>query len=167
MLFINYLVIAAAALVPTFVGFIWYNPKVFGTIWMNETGVSPESGKGMNMLLVMVLCYVLSFMAGISMTMIVIHQNGLISMLQGVPDATNPDSELSLHVKYLLDNFGTNFRSFKHGALHGTLTGVFIALPIVATVAMFEQRSWKYIAISAGYWVITFMLMGGLICQFT
>ena len=52
MLFINYLVIAAAALVPTFVGFIWYNPKVFGTIWMKEAGVSPDSGKGMNMALV-------------------------------------------------------------------------------------------------------------------
>lgn len=167
MLFINYLVIAVAALVPTFVGFVWYNPKVFGTIWMKETGVSPESGKGMNMVLVMVLCYVLSFMAGISMTMIVIHQNGLISMLQGVPDASNATSELAQHVKYLIDNHGVNFRSFKHGALHGTLTGFFLALPIVATGAMFEQRSWKYIAISAGYWIITFMLMGGLICQFT
>jgi hypothetical protein len=70
-------------------------------------------------------------------------------------------------VKYLIDNHGANFRSFKHGALHGTLTGFFLALPIVATGAMFEQRSWKYIAISAGYWIITFMLMGGLICQFT
>lgn len=167
MLFINYLVIALAALVPTFVGFVWYNPKVFGTIWMQETGLTPESGKNVNMFKILAICYVLSFLAGISMTMIVIHQNGLISMLQGVADASNSDSEVGQHFKYLIDNFGHNFRTFKHGALHGTLTGVFLALPIVATGAMFEQRSWKYIAISAGYWVITFMLMGGLICQFT
>jgi hypothetical protein len=163
----NFLIIALSALVPTFVGFIWYNPKVFGNIWMKEAGVSPESGKGMNMGIVMVLCYVLSFLAGMSLNFIVIHQFGLTSMLQNVPDAANPNSEVGQHVKYLLDNYGTNFRSFKHGALHGTLTGVFLALPIVATGAMFEQRSWKYIAISAGYWILTFMLMGGLICQFS
>ena len=41
---INFLAILLAALSTLVVGFIWYNPKVFGTIWMKETGVNPENG---------------------------------------------------------------------------------------------------------------------------
>ena len=62
--------------------------------------------------------------------------------------------------------YGNDFRTFKHGALHGTLTGVGIALPVVAINAMFEKRGFKYIAIHAGYWILTLLLMGGIICQF-
>ncbi len=163
----NFLIIALAALVPTFVGFIWYNPKVFGTIWMKETGMTPEKGKEMNMMVVMIACYIMSFLAGMSLNFIVIHQFGLFSMLQNVPDATNASSEVGQHVKYLMDTYGANFRTFKHGVLHGAITGVFLALPIVGTGALFEGRTYKYIAVSAGYWIITFMFMGGLICQFT
>lgn len=166
MLHINFLIIALSALVPTVIGFIWYHPKVLGTIWMQETGVTMESGKSMNMPVVMIVSYVLSFLMGMSLNFIVNHQFGLFSMLQNVPDLANPDSEVAKHVKFLMDNYGTNFRTFKHGALHGTITGIFLVLPIVATGAMFERRSGKYIALTAAYWIITLAIMGGLICQF-
>jgi len=39
-----------AALVPTIIGFIWYNPKVFGTAWMASAGLTMETAmKGFNM----------------------------------------------------------------------------------------------------------------------
>ena len=59
---------------------------------------------------------------------------------------------------------GTAFRTFGHGALHGFFTGLFIVLPILGTNALFEQKGWKYVWINTGYWAITLMLMGGLIC---
>lgn len=62
-------------------------------------------------------------------------------------------------------NYGENYRTFKHGALHGAMTGIFIALPILATQAMFERKSLKYVLINAGYWIITLALMGGIVCQ--
>jgi Protein of unknown function (DUF1761) len=62
--------------------------------------------------------------------------------------------------------YGNEFRSFKHGALHGTIAGFMVALPIIGTGAMFEKKGFKYIAINAGYWIVTMALMGGVICAF-
>lgn len=39
----NFLAILVAAVATFPIGFIWYNPKVFGTIWMREAGVDPHS----------------------------------------------------------------------------------------------------------------------------
>ena len=36
---------AMAGLIPLLVGFIWYNPKVFGTIWMRAAGITPDPKK--------------------------------------------------------------------------------------------------------------------------
>ena len=41
----NFIAILVAALATLLVGFVWYNPKVFGTIWMNETGMTEEKAK--------------------------------------------------------------------------------------------------------------------------
>tara|TARA_B110000091_G_C13629440_1_gene396476 strand:- start:583 stop:726 length:144 start_codon:yes stop_codon:yes gene_type:complete len=45
------------------------------------------------------------------------------------------------------------------------LAGVLLALPILATNAMFEAKGFKYIAVNAGYWIISLALMGGIVCQ--
>ena len=65
-----------------------------------------------------------------------------------------------------MTKYGTNFRTFKHGAFQGALIGLFFAMPIVGTGALFERKGFKYIAVHAGYWIITLCLMGGVICQF-
>ena len=46
---INFLAVLVAALSSFVVGFVWYNPKVFGTIWMNEVGMTEEKAKQGNM----------------------------------------------------------------------------------------------------------------------
>jgi hypothetical protein len=53
--------------------------------------------------------------------------------------------------------------TFKHGAFHGVLISIMIVLPVFATNALFEQKSFKYVAINVGYWVVTFALMSGLL----
>ena len=42
---INFKAIFVASFSSLIVGFIWYNPKVFGTIWMNETGMTEEKAE--------------------------------------------------------------------------------------------------------------------------
>ena len=59
------------------------------------------------------------------------------------------------------------FMTFKHGALHGSMLGLFVALPVFATNALFEMKSFKYVAINAGYWIVTMALMGGIINAWT
>ena len=46
---INFLAILTAGVSALVVGFIWYNPKVFGTAWMNSAGLTEEQLKGGNM----------------------------------------------------------------------------------------------------------------------
>jgi hypothetical protein len=163
--------VAIAALVPTIIGFIWYNPKVFGTAWMKAAGLTPESAmKDFNMPLVMGVSLLLSFLLAFSLQFIVIHQGGLFSMLMDGknpnPDMADKSSVLYGHVKYIMDNYGTNFRTFKHGALHGTILGVFTIMPVIATGALFERKGFKYIAINAGYWIVCLAIMGTIICHF-
>ena len=61
-------------------------------------------------------------------------------------------------------DYGDAFRSFKHGALHGLMAGLFIALPVIATNCLFEQKSFRYAAITSGYWIIVMTIMGAIIC---
>jgi hypothetical protein len=65
-----------------------------------------------------------------------------------------------------MSKYGTEFRNIHHGLLHGFIGGLTIAFPIVAINALFERRSWKYIFMNAGYWIVSMMLMGAVICKF-
>lgn len=46
----NWIAIFVSALTTLVVGFIWYHPKVFGTVWMKETGFTQEELAKGNML---------------------------------------------------------------------------------------------------------------------
>lgn len=160
----NYLIVISTAIIPLLIGFVWYHPSIFGTAWMKETGVNPEDKSG-NMAVIFGLSILLSIMLSVFLPSIVIHQFGLFSMLMDEPGfQQNPSS----HADYtmMMEKYGRNFRTFKHGFFHGIITSVFFALPVLGTNAIFEKRSFKYIFINLGYWVLSIALMGGIICQF-
>lgn len=158
---LNMWLLLVAGLIPLFVGFVWYNPKVFGNAWMKTIGFTEDSMKGSNMAKIFGLCYVFACMLALGLMPIVIHQMGVESALQAdkTPEAVS-------YFKNFMETYGTRFRTFKHGAFHGTLTAIFVALPIIGTIALFERRSFKYVAIHVGYWFVTLALMGGFICAF-
>lgn len=160
-----YLIFATAA-IPLFTGMIWYNPKTFGTIWMNASGVDPTPPSGKKMALVFALTYFFGLLLSVMIMPLVIHQMHITSVFEGNPALKDPNSEISLYIKNFFDNYGTNFRTFKHGAFHGTIDAIFFALPIIGTGALFEKKGFKYIAVHVGYWMLTLALMGGVICQF-
>ena len=162
----NMVIMALTALVPMVIGFIWYSPMVFGKTWMSSAGLTEEKVKGGNMPLILGLSYVFSLFLAMALGGIVIHQNGLFSIFQGDQNAEG----LAATLEFLNTNvpsWGTNFRTFGHGAIHGVFTGIFVVLPIIATNALFERKSFKYIMVNWGYWVVTLILMGGIICQFS
>lgn len=159
---INFIAFFVAALVTLVVGFIWYHPKVFGTIWMKEAGLTPEALEKGNMLKIFGLTYVFSLMITMMLMSLTIHQSGALGMIGGPPMIESAKPSFAA----FMADYGTAFRTFKHGALHGFMTGLFFALPIVGINSLFERKSWKYIFINAGYWVLTLALMGGIICGF-
>ncbi|MGZ4038794.1 MAG: DUF1761 domain-containing protein, partial [Bacteroidia bacterium] len=150
-------------LIPMVLGFIWYNPKVLGKAWMEASGMTEEKAKNANMALVFGLSFLFSFFLAFALQFLVIHQSGVTSLFYKQP-INDPSTEMGALYKKIMDTLGTSYRTFKHGALHGTIGGFMIALPILATNAMFEGKGFKYIAINAGYWIICMALMGGLIC---
>jgi hypothetical protein len=155
---LNFLAILVAALSTLLVGFIWYNPKVFGGIWMRETGVDPESGKKANMALIFGMSIFYAIMISFLLNTLVIHQYGALGMVGGDPTLAKPSFEA------FMADYGTAFRTFKHGMLHGFIAGLFLALPIVGTNALYEGRSWKYTLVVGGFWIVCFTIMGGIIC---
>ena len=156
----NFLAILVAALTSFVVGFIWYNPKVFGTIWMKEAGLTQEQLEKGNMLKIFGLTFVYSLMIAFIMPTIVIHQMGAMSMIGGSNMITTAKPS---YLAFMAD-YGDAFRTYKHGALHGFISGIFLALPIIAMNGLFERKTWKYSAIHAGYWIVTMTIMGSIIC---
>lgn len=154
----NFLAILVAAFSTLIVGFIWYNPKVFGNVWMRESGLTEEQLKGANMLKIFGLTLVFAFLIGMILQFMVIHQFGALGLTGGDPTKALP----SYHA--FMEDYGNAYRTFKHGMLHGSMTGVLLALPIVGINALFERKSWKYILINGGFWIVCLTLMGGIIC---
>jgi len=130
----NLLAIVIAALIPMFMGFIYYHPKVFGKVWMDSLGLKEEDLKKGNMGVIL----------GISLVMSV-----LLSMFMLV-NVDGPGQE-------------GEFDTFKHGVFHGVLIGIMVAMPVLVTNGLFERKNLKNLAINTLYWIITIGLMGGVI----
>ena len=155
---INFLALLLAALSTLVVGFIWYNPKVFGTIWMKETGINPEEGEKPNMILIFGVSILYAFFISFVLQFVTIHQFGALGMIGGDVKIAKPS-----YTAFMAD-YGDAFRTFKHGALHGTITGLFLALPVIGTNALYERRSFKYTLVTGGFWIVCFAIMGGIVC---
>ena len=155
---INPIAIPIAAVAALVVGFIWYNPKVFGNAWMRASGMTEEKIKGGNMAIIFGLALLFAAMLAILLMQFTNHQWGAMGMIGGDPEVAKPSFET------FMADYGTAFRTFKHGALHGTMFGVLGALPIIGTNALFERKGAKYIFINAGYWIVTLAIMGAILC---
>ena len=159
---INPFALLASAVVTLVVGFIWYNPKVFGTVWMRENNLTQEELRKGNMLKIFGLTYIFSLMITMIEMGLTIHQSGAVGMVGGPPLIESAKPSFNA----FMADYGMAYRTFKHGALHGFMSGLFFAFPILGITGLFERKSWKYIFVNTGFWIVTLTLMGGIICQF-
>ncbi len=163
---INFLVLAGAALIPLFIGFIWYNEKVFGKSWAVQAGMTKEKMEGGNMALIFGLSYVFSFFLAVGLFSLCVHQYGVFQLFVTDPTFETAGSEVATFFNDFMTKYGDKHRSFGHGAAHGVFATLLFVLPILGINALFERKGWKYILINLGYWLVTFMLMSGVACQF-
>lgn len=157
----NLYALLTAAFSSLVIGMIWYNPKVFGNAWMKESGVSPDPNVKPNMLKMFLGTFIYAFLIAFILQFLVVHQWGASGMIGG-----DPSKALPSYAAFMAD-YGTHFRTFKHGMLHGFMTGLFFALPVIGVGAIYENRRFKYTLIAGGYWVVTCMVMGGILCAWT
>jgi len=133
----NWLAIGLATLVPTILGFLWYNPKTIGSAWMKSIGKTEEELlEGFNMPLTMIISLVLSFLLACFVFIFI----------------------TGMHA-----SSGGSTATFGHGAMHGFFLGVFTMLPPMVTNSLFERKKWSNILINCSYWLITFALIGGIV----
>ena len=166
MMNINWLVVLGTGIIPLIIGGLWYSPMLFANAWMKAADMTEEKMKGANMALIFGLTLLFGVMISLVIMNLVIHQMHYYSILANNQEMADPNSAISQATKAFMDVNGANFRTFKHGALHGSLTGLFLALPMTSIMSLFERKGLNYILIHSGYWILTFTLMGGIICAF-
>ena len=131
---VNWVSFIIAVLIPMILGFIWYNPKVFGKAWMESIGMTEEKAKQANMAVVFGLSLVLSALLAFFM----------INFCNG-------------------EGQEGEFDTFKHGAFHGVFIGLVVIMPVMVTNGLFEQKSAKNMMINVAYWLVALALMGGVL----
>jgi len=154
--------IIVAAFVPTVIGFIWYHPKVMGTTWMKAADMTDEKIKGGNMALIFGLSFFFSLMLAVEVNFLAIHQMNVPGIFAGAKGAA-PSAEDAQFLADFMAKYGSNWRTFSHGIVHGIINSLFFALPLLATNAMFERKGWKYILVNFGYWLLTISIMCGIV----
>lgn len=160
----NPLILLVAGIVPMLVGAVWYGP-LLGNAWMKTNGFTTEDLEGGNMLKIFGLSYLLSVVLAAGLSGLAIHQNAVVQLFAMHPDYETAGTAVGDLCKSILENYGDRHRTFGHGAAHGVFAAILLALPLIMINSLFERRSWKYIGIHFGYWLITMVLMCGVICQ--
>lgn len=95
---------------------------------------------------------------------LIIHQLGFYELF--FTDIMKGSSEAKQIVSTFLAEYGNKHRHFGHGVLHGALNTIIIALPFVFAQSILDSRNIKYIMHHVSYWLVTSMIVGGLISQF-
>ena len=165
----NFWITFLIALIPLAVGALYYGPLLFSKVWQREAGVTDEMLQNGNMLKIMGLSYVYSFLVGLLLQMVVVHQFGLSGMFGMLGDQWLVEgSALMTDLDALDAKYGMYSRHmhFGHGALHGGFFGLVFVGGIISINGLFERKTWKYMLLHTGYWTISLALMGGAIGQF-
>lgn len=131
----NWISILVSALVPLLIGFVWYSEKGFANVWMREGKLDKEDLQKGNLFSLLGFAFLFSFFLSVMIQFIVVHQTGAFGMVGGEPEKALPS-----YAAFMAD-YGTVFRTFKHGALHGFMASMLFALPIIAINARFERKS--------------------------
>ncbi|OGG59859.1 hypothetical protein A2765_04720 [Candidatus Kaiserbacteria bacterium RIFCSPHIGHO2_01_FULL_56_24] len=125
---VTFIPILVAAIASAILGFIWFNPKVFGGAWMRMLNLTPqqmEAGKKR-----MPLMAFLAFLA-------------------------------SMVAAYVLNYFGIAWGVFDWiGAVElGIWVWIGFVAPPMLGMILWERKSLRYYIITAGYWLVSFVIM--------
>ncbi len=131
---LNILSLVLATLTPMIIGSLYYSKLLFGNAWMDSIGMTPEKQKEGNMPVIFGVSLVMAFL--------------MAFFLVGFNNGPGQEGE---------------FDTFKHGAFHGAIVALFLVVPTFISNGLFEQKGWKNILINGLYWLITLVVMGGIV----
>jgi hypothetical protein len=155
---INWMAMGIATLIPLVLGFLWYSKMMFFDVWSASAGITMDDANKTNMKIVMPVLLLFSFFLSFALLFSAVHQWGLSSLMAIEGEAAKADLAM------MMEKYGNNFRTFKHGAIHGFMSSIFLALPVISFHALFEGKKAKYILVHWGYWAVCMTLMSAVLC---
>lgn len=135
---INWLAILVAGISAFVLGGVWYSPLLFGNAWMRENKLTTEDLKKGNAAKIYGWAFILSLIMAANLGM----------FLADTPAECTGNCAQNTDMSW--------------GAIAGFLAGIW-AFCGLAIVALFEQRSGRYILINGGYLLLALTLMGAII----
>ncbi len=135
---INWLAILVAGISAFVLGGVWYSPLLFGNAWMRENKLTLEDVKKGNAAKIYGWAFILSLIMAANLGM----------FLADSPAECTGNCAQKTDISW--------------GAIAGFLAGIW-AFCGLAIVALFEQRSARYIFINGCYLLLALTLMGAII----
>ncbi len=156
----NFLVIVATAFIPFFVAYAWFHPKLFGgENWVRIAGLTEEQRNKKVTPFKLFLSVLLNLLLAWGLFNLCQHFSGVVGLVSADMEALNTGT-----AKAFLEEYGYNHLSIGHGMIHSIFPGVLsFVLPILGYVVIFEFKSRTYLLVYLGYWIVSMMLMGGII----
>lgn len=139
---INYLAVVGAAVIAIVLGFLWYGP-LFGRAWMKSMGMDMDEMKAKakgdkKMQMAMMRSYGIMMLSSLVMAFVLAHSlyfASAVLQISGIPAAFQ-------------------------AAVWNWLG--FIA-PVSLGGVLWESKTWKWWAITSGYYLVSLFLMGSLL----
>lgn len=139
---INYAAIIVAALVPNILGAMYYGP-LLGKQWLNSLNFTSDDMKGRNEPLIYGSALGLSFVVSYFLKLMI--------------ELTHKDMGVSGDLVF------ASFHTFKHGALHGMGLSIGLVIPVIICLGLFQKSKATNIVLNSIFWLLCFMLMGGIL----
>jgi len=161
----NWWILLVAAIIPLIIGHLWYG-QFFKSQWLQSAEITEERSNSGNLIKILGLTYLYSLFAAYIICMFAVHQTSIFQLFMGDPALADSSTEIYKDFNNFMSSYGDRHRSFFHGVIHGFELALLMGLAFIGIHSMFERRSYKYVLVHLGYWVLCFMLMGGVICEF-
>ncbi len=158
---LNYTAFFLISFIPLLIAALWYHPRFGLTRWAGEElFVLPSSLKFGQL----IWAFLLSFTLVYGYINLVIHQMGFYELF--FTDIMRGSTEAQAIVDEFLGKYGQKHRHFGHGVFHGAINAFVFALPFIGLHALIEGKKTRYIGVHFSYWLVTSMIIGGLISEF-
>ena len=162
----NFYILLLTAFIPLIIGFIWYQPNVFGKKLAATTGASIEQITQPKSLGQLTLIYLFGLLLSYIMLLLSVHQIGVFQLFFLDSSFADTSSEFRSFTNDFLAKYGSRHRTFGHGMIHGAEASFFFSLAILGISALLTGKSLKSIWVHVGFWVVTCSLIAGVICAF-
>ncbi len=134
---INYWAVLVSAIVSMIIGMIWYNPSVFGSIWMkgigkNEKDMQKDKEKGM------AWRYIFALISSLVMSFILAH---VVDYTEAVSIGRGLEAGFWIWL----------------GFIATTMTGM----------VLWEGKPWKVYFINAGFYLVSLIIQGSILAVWT